>query len=81
VVYHTTCLVAKSRAEAAAFTAVHYTIAAVIPSSQHLSTRAGWCGVNPDDLSYLNQKSLQVCGRSPTDEETPRNKSKETESN
>jgi hypothetical protein len=41
VVYHTTCLFAKSGAEAAAFTAVHYTVAAVIPSSQHLSTRAG----------------------------------------
>jgi len=41
VVQNTTCLFAKSRAETAAFTAVHYTVAAVIPSSQHPSTRAG----------------------------------------
>ena len=32
---------AKSRAETAAFTAAHYTDAAVIPSSQHQSTNAG----------------------------------------
>jgi len=35
------CLFAKSRAEAAAFTPVHYTFAAVMPSSQHPSIRAG----------------------------------------
>jgi len=35
------CLFAKSRAEAATFTAAYYTVAAVIPSSQHSSTRAG----------------------------------------
>jgi len=42
----TTCLSAKSRAETAAvktaaFTAAHYTVAAVIPSSQHPTIRAG----------------------------------------
>jgi len=41
VVQNTTCLFAKSSAEAAAFTVVHYTVVAVILSSQHQSTRAG----------------------------------------
>jgi len=41
VVQNTTCLFAKSRAEVAAFTAVHYTVATVILSSLYLSTRAG----------------------------------------
>jgi len=36
-----TCLFAKSRAETDAFTAAHYTVAAVIPSIQHPSTHAG----------------------------------------
>ena len=35
------CLFARSRAETSAFTAAHYTIAAVMPYSQHPFTRAG----------------------------------------
>ena len=55
MVYNTTCLFAKSRAEAAAFTAVHYTVSRDAVS-QHPSTRAG---AEPIHLIYSG-RALQA---------------------
>jgi len=50
------CCIAKSRAETATFTAAHYTVVAVMPSSQRLFTHAG---VESTQLVY-NGRALRV---------------------
>jgi len=59
------CRFAKSRAETAAFSMVYHTIAAVMPSSQHLSIRTGVGSIHV--VADIVEFKAQVSGHEATE--------------